>query len=384
MRRYSQADEEAIRTRALVREWQRSGLLEASPGALLDAELRVELRRTNPFFRVALFLFTALIVGASVALFLEVSEVHGDRPVAAVCIVAALACFGAAEYLAGRFRLYRFGVEEALATAAALLVSIAAAQIASSLASGHSGRFAIAAGLIAGAVAGFATYLRLGYLYAALGAVACALLLPFETDLSAKAQRVLAALLLACIFAIFRRKRLRHGDDFPGDDYGILQAAAWAGVYVALNLQLTSGRFGGFVYWWTYAMIWLLPIIGLWIALRDKDRALLDVNLAMALVTLATNKPYLGLARQPWDPILFGVLLMGAAIFFRRWLSRGPDGQRHGFTPVRLLTSESRAVSIAGTASAALQPHIPAPSATPQKPEFDGGQSGGGGASSTF
>ena len=53
-------------------------------------------------------------------------------------------------------------------------------------------------------------------------------------------------------------------------------------------------------------MLLLLPAIGLFVAIREKNRPLLDVNIVLVLATLATNKPYLGTARQTWDPILLG------------------------------------------------------------------------------
>ena len=49
--------------------------------------------------------------------------------------------------------------------------------------------------------------------------------------------------------------------------------------------------------------------MGLFIAIRDRHRWLLDVNIVLALVTMMSNKAYLGAAQKPWDPILFGVLL---------------------------------------------------------------------------
>jgi hypothetical protein len=104
----------------------------------------------------------------------------------------------------------------------------------------------------------------------------------------------------------------------------------------------------------------------------------------MALVTIATNKSYLDLPRQPWDPILFGVFLMAAAITIRRWLLKGPEGERYGFRPLPLLTAERRALAVVSAASAIVQPDIPAAPAAPTKPELGGGRSGGGGASGSF
>ena len=82
-------------------------------------------------------------------------------------------------------------------------------------------------------------------------------------------------------------------------------------------------------------MIWVLPAAGLWLSIRDRDRPLLAASLVMGLATLLTNKPYLGAARKPWDPILLGLLLIGTAIVLRRWLASGKDGTRDGFTPAR-------------------------------------------------
>src|SRR5882672_10657523 len=109
MRRYSQADEERIRAQTRVREWTRSNLLDPSQSARLEAELRVDVRRTNDFLRAALALFTGLIVAASVWLVVAVFNLRSEMSIAAVTGAAALACIALAELLAGRLRFYRFG-----------------------------------------------------------------------------------------------------------------------------------------------------------------------------------------------------------------------------------------------------------------------------------
>jgi hypothetical protein len=124
MRRYSQEDEERIRAQRLVREWTRSGMLEPDRGARLEAELHVDVRRTNPFLRAALALFTAVIVAALVFLTMDVLGVRSVVATAAVAGIGAIACIGLADYLTLTYRLYRFGVEEALAVAAVVLSAI--------------------------------------------------------------------------------------------------------------------------------------------------------------------------------------------------------------------------------------------------------------------
>jgi hypothetical protein len=387
MRRYSQDEEEKIRAQRLVREWTRSGLLEAPQGARLTEELRVELRRTNPFLRAGLALFTGLIVAASVSLLITLLDLRDDVSIGAISGVAALACIGLAEYLVYEFRCYRFGVEEALAVAAVVLLSIAGGELTSSFHFEPRGMPATVA-LLIGAAGGFGLYRRFGFVYAACGSIVCAAAIPFQLDFSATTQRVLAAATIASALFVARSKRLKYRDDYPGDEYGTLQAAAWAGVYVVLNVQLTDWyKVDRVFYWCTYAVTWALPLAGLALGIREKDRVLIDVSLALVLVSVLTNRAYLGSPQHAWDPCVLGVILMAMAFAIRRWLSNGPGGERHGFTAARLLERDRAVLSAVGTASGFVRPGATerAPSRVEPAPsDFDGGRSGGGGASGSF
>ena len=106
----------------------------------------------------------------------------------------------------------------------------------------------------------------------------------------------------------------------------------------------------------------------------------------MGLATLLTNKPYLGAPREPWDPILFGLLLIGTALVLRRWLASGKDGAQDGFTPARLLRSDNDTRAVAAIASAAFH-ETAHPRSDPPAPEpfkGSGGRSGGAGAGGSF
>ena len=386
MRCYTHGDEERIRVQGLVREWTRSGLLDAAQGDRLGAELRVELRRTNPFLRAGLALFTGLIVAASVALLITVLDLRGDVAIAVTTAAAAVACMGLAEYLVLRYRCYRFGVEEALAVSAVALLGVSGAELASSLHAGVRGLPAVVA-LAVGVAGGFGLYRRFGFVYAAFGSLVCAAAIPFQLDLPATSQRLLAAAVAASVFFVARSKRLKYRDEYPGDEYGHLQAAALAGVYVVLNVRLTPGWHGvtGWFYWCTYAATWVLPVMGLSLAIREKDRELMDASLVLALVTLLTNTAYLGRSRHTWDPCVLGVVLIATALTVRRWLSAGPGGERKGFTSARLLERDRALLAQVSTASIVAPGHAPSRSEpAAAAPEFSGGRSGGGGASGGY
>jgi hypothetical protein len=397
MRIYSQLDEQRIRAQTLVREWASAKLLEPSQRARLESELRLDLKRTNGFLRAGLALFTLLIVAALFLLCTEGLHLSGRLESATIAFVLALLCIGLAELLAGRFRFYRFGVEEALAVAAVFLLGFAAAELAAENQYALFRTASRVSGLTVCTAGGFWLYRRFGFVYAAIGSIACAAAIPFQLELQQTMMRAVAAAALTLVLLVVRSKRLRHGDDYPGDEYGQVQAAALAGIYIVLNLQLTAHVFdrgdgirSGAFYWLTYAITWVLPIVGLRLGIRDKDRMLLDVSLAAALVTLLTNKPYLGSMRHEWDPMLLGVLLAAVAIGVRRWLASGRSNQRSGFTPSRLVGKDSVVLTALRTASGAyrpdsLQPASAVPQQEPVSPAgFDGGRSGGGGGGAAY
>ena len=120
MRTYSQHDEDKVRDQALVGDWVRSGLLNAEQDQSLQAGLVVTLRRTNNVLRAVLALFTMLLVIASVGLTMSLLHIAGNAEAPIYGIWAAI-CLGLAWLLATQGRLYRCGVEEALAAAAVVL-----------------------------------------------------------------------------------------------------------------------------------------------------------------------------------------------------------------------------------------------------------------------
>jgi len=116
-----------------------------------------------------------------------------------------------------------------------------------------------------------------------------------------------------------------------------------------------------------------------------KDRFVIAVGGIVVILTLVTNKPYLGWQRHTWDPMLLGALLIGVALVIRGWLAHGPGEIRRGFTARRLSGKDKQWMNAGAAAFGLVSPNViaPSPQGSPDA-HFGGGDSGGGGASSDF
>lgn len=388
MTAYTGREEHLVRLQARVKEWSRSGLLGDEQAARLLEMLRVDLRRTGPVLRGVLAGFTALVIAALVGLTVVAGDVDSEIGIAAVMALFAGLCLWAADHLVSAYRLYRHGVEETCAAAVVVLAGVSAGAAASRLS--NSG-LPLAIAFAVASAAGWFVYRRYGHLAAALMGMICLAAVPFPVALSVPVERALSCAALSVVGRRAALVRKRSGDDYPGDSAGLIRAAAWAGVYLLVNLHLT-GNFSGYQariglwrgFWWgTFGAVWLLPFAAVWSAVRQRDRYLLRVGLGMLLATLVSHKPYLGWARQPWDPMLLGVLLTAGVVVVRRWLASGEGGERAGFTPRRILAADAETIGAVGVLSATFQPQAPvAPDGG--RTTFGDGRSGGAGASGTF
>lgn len=385
MTAYDPADERALRVGRLVDDWMRSGLLTSAQREAIAPSLAVRLRRTNRFLRFTLFVITSVILQSALGLLVVLLD-SAVTPftIGVMCAGAAVVCGWLAVWLARRYEFYRFGVEEATAVAAIVLATASAALMTSS-----DGDGSLVAGLTVAGLTSLLAYRWFGFVYAAVAAVACAAALPFVLLDSAVAARLVALLVLAGLVAGLRRVRGGLGDEFPGDTYTVLEALAWLGGYALVNLQitglLTSSDRPAWLHWSSYAAIWMLPAVGLWTAVRGRDRWLLRAALVMALATVVSNKGYLGSPRHEWDPAVFGLLLIGVALAVRRWLAAGEGGARHGYTAVRILASDAAALDGLALASALQTGSTTSTAAPPADADLGGGgRSGGAGAGARF
>jgi hypothetical protein len=399
VRAYSESSEEALHTRDLLKDWAGEGFLTEAQHQQMEQETVCNLRRTNIFLQLVLFLFTLIIVGAAVGLFYVAfhSEIQAAR---IFLLIFAASSYAAAELAVSQARLYRYGIEEALAACSVGFLCLGMQVILSSGSyspNANGTQFLVPA---AGAIASLWIWHRFGLPYASLGAMLFVVWLPGYWTSSHAAQHVIVAAIYAAGLFIVAALRPRHRFTYLNNQYSIAEALLWLGIYLAINLQLssvdllgswwrgpgTTTEFSRPFYWTTWVLIWCLPPVMLARGLRLKDRFIIAVGAIAAILTLATNKPYLGWARHTWDPMLLGALLLGVALFVRRWLAAGPDGVRHGFTAQRLSGKDKRWMSPGVTAFGLAAPSIVTPSQPTgsREVQFGGGDSGGGGATSDF
>jgi len=399
VRIYSAASEETLRARKLLADWADDALLTKAQYQLLEKETVSELRTTNIFLRLVLFLFTLISVGAAAGLFYVVSR-PSDQTAGVFLLIFAAVCYAAAEAAVSQARLYRYGIEEALAVCS---VGFFCAGMQGAFFSGSTfsskpdpAQFLVPA---AGVIFSLWIWRRFGFSYAFLAAMIFIIFLPDNWTSSPSAQRLIIAVFYAIGLAIVATVRSAHRFDYLEETYSLVEAFLWLGIYLTINLQLSSlnlsarwswngtgaaSEFGRPFYWTTWVLIWCLPPIVLARGIRQKDRFVIAVGAIVAVLTFVSNKPYLGWPRHTWDPMLLGILLTGIAIFLRRWLARGPGGIRHGFTAARLTGKDKQWMELGSTVAGLLSPQPPTPQPSSPDFRFGGGKTGGGGAGGDF
>jgi len=397
VRVYSASSEETLRARKLLKDWVGEGFVTKEQHQLLEKETVSELRTTNIFLRLVLFLFTLISVGAAAALFLEVFlSGPSEQTTGVFFLIFAPVCYAAAEIAVSQARLYRYGIEEALAVCSVVFLCVG---IQLALFTGRSYSPAECLVPAAGAVFSLWIWRRFGFPYAFIAAMIFVIFLPGYWTSSPSARHLIIAAFYTTGLIAVATVRSRHRFDYLEQTYSLVEAFLWLGIYLAVNLKLssfdlpprwsigipdTSGLFPRPFYWGTWVMIWCLPPIVLARGLRQKDRFVIAVGAIVATLTLVSNKPYLGWPRHTWDPMLLGVLLTGVAVLLRRWLARGPGGIQHGFTAARLSGKDKDWINVGATVTGLLSPQPPAPQPSSPDFRFGGGQTGGGGASGDF
>ncbi|MEO5926078.1 MAG: hypothetical protein ABIR70_19815 [Bryobacteraceae bacterium] len=372
MRAYSAANEEALQARALLKDWAGEGFLSKAQYDQMQQETVCDLRRTNIFLRVVMFFFTVIIVGAVVGLFFAGSGSGG------VLILFAGIAYFAAEVAASK-GFYRYGFEEAFLVCSVGLLCVGVESL-------MRGEFLVGA---IGAIASLWIWHRFGLAYAFFGAMIFSFWFASHAAPGRDSQHWMVAGVYLVGLMTVASVRVRYSLTFLNERFSIAEAMLWLGVYVALNLELgswlgySSGPAGvsRVLFWTSWVLIWCIPPVVLFRGLKQKDRFVIWVGGLTVILTLATNKSYLGWERHTWDPMLLGALLVGVALCLQRWLGKGV---RNGYTAQRLSGQDKAWMSIVSAAAGVASQHAPQHSTGSETHFGDGGTSGGAGASSDF
>ncbi len=403
MRAYSESSEEALRTRNLLKDWAGEGFITQEQYKRMEQETVCDLRRTNIFLRLVLFLFTLIIVAAGITLFGRVFLTRPRVEAAGVLLlIFAALSYAGAEFAVSRFRLYRYGIEEALAACSVgflcwgMQLGFFEGRVYSQ--TPHAMAFLVPA---AGAIASLWIWRRFGLAYPFLAAMIFAIFVPGHFTASHSAQHLIVAAFYAAGLITVATVRRQYRLTYLNSEYSIAEALLWLGIYLAINLQISSvdllgqwlehgaaptTEFSRPFYWTTWVLTWCLPPAVLARGALRKDRFVIAVGAVTVVLTFVTNKPYLGWPRHTWDPMLLGVLLIGVAFFIRRWLAKGSGGIRHGLTAQRLSGKGKTWMSAGATAIGLATPGAITPTQQTDSSgvHFGGGDSGGAGASSDF
>jgi hypothetical protein len=175
-----------------------------------------------------------------------------------------------------------------------------------------------------------------------------------------------------------------------------LVASGLLGAYAAVNLYGLDHRLveslrgvklaalgpGSFERIWAMAGTALVPVAVVWRGVRARRMFVIDTGLVVAALSLITLRHYVHLAATWFVLTLAGGLLVLLALFLNRWLAKGTESERHGFTAKPLFADERLgALELAPVVVA----HAPGPR-PPVEPGFQGGGGsfGGGGAGGSF
>lgn len=392
------AADERHEIRRAIEAWRQAGAIDAASAERLRARFPDDRRRARLAFRVLFFFFT-IVAGLACwgfgASFLSIGF-HGSFasiPHAIWLAVLAVGTGWGAAFALGPQRLRGFGVEEGLA-ALALGFGVAALVLLVDDA-GLPGR--ATAFVVGAAVALVATGAARSWGLAGSGLVASGgLLLALGTLPVARLGWVVAAIVLAVSARHWRdgeRRPVAHrrravevyvvalvtlwlaAHPSHVASRGLRDLGAWFDLFPGFE-QLTTG-FG-------WLVILVLPVLLVASGLARRDRLELALGAVGALAAGATLVDALDL-EPPWAVALgSGALLAGTTWALRRGFAARPERTWSGFTDRELLgtTTEGSWLELAATLAAL----SPAPRPVEERPAFEGegGEFGGGGASSRF
>ena len=377
--------ERVAEVRDAARDWRKAGAIDEATLAAIEAEFphsRLELARA---WKVLVFVLVSVaVVGVQVGVFGFDPKGSGRFFVFAAILAAAT------EILRGS-RLSGTGSDAATSFWAAVMLIIAYSIL---LEAGKSrGSLTATIALAAGAWAG--ACVRWGFsLYGAFAAVAAFLVLArfpsgrvawgfggaalcvitarlsAQRRLASPRRRAFAAVFVVSALALYGAINLYSLDRRMVELLGT-GTPRWGPGPLPADVRLPSA-----------VATSLVPIAFVVWGLRARRRLVLDTGATLAALSVLTLEYYVRFGSL--EITVFGLALIGLALWLNRRLTRAPGEEVRGFTATPLLSAESEALSpAAALVAAAAVPVSPHPA---DDADFSagGGKYGGGGATGTY
>ena len=388
--------ERRAEVREAARGWHRAGLVDDAALAAIDAAYSDDRSRVGPVFRVLLFIFTVVAVNAGFGLALVLFAEAGDGETVAqvLTLLTGAALVVATEVQVGPLRRAQGGSEAATGLLAqAFLLGGLGWVLFEAVSAGAALLGLVALTVLICAAAAW----RWGAWLSAVAATAAVLVLLARLPAGRLFWVVAGAVLSGLLLHLADSGRLA-----PSQRRAAMASAAAfvAGVYVAVHLGSYDaglvemvGALPAFLQsvrppssWRPLAIAGtaLLPLVLLALGVRTRRRSLLLLGFAALVASVWTFFAYTG-ALAPWAGLtVCGAAAVGAALALRRFLDTGPQHERGGFTAEPVFIDPERQGALEAVAAAVvLQPDARQPA---EEPGFkgEGGEFGGGGASSGF
>jgi len=384
--------------RRAIAAWREGGAIDAARAERLRARFPDDRRRARLAFRLLFFFFT-LVAGIAAwgfgASFLSIGF-HGSFdsiPHAIWLAILAVGMGWGAAFALGPQRLRGFGVEEGLA-ALALGFGVAALVLLVDDANLPGRGTAIVVGLAVASVAAAAAW-RWGLAGSGLVAIG-GLLLALGALPAARLGWIVAAIVLAIAARSWRRDERRpvaHRRRTV-EVYLVALLTLWLAAHPSQIATHGLSDFGGWfdlfpgfeelatAFGWLVVLV--LPVLLLLSGVVRRDRLELGLGAVGVVAAGATMVDALDL-EPPWAVVLgAGALLAATTWALRRGFAARPERTWSGFTDRELLgaTTDGSWLELAATLAAL----APAPRPVEERPAFEGegGEFGGGGASSRF
>lgn len=343
----------------------------------------------NAYIRIGLFLLTIVIISFSLGLLcLMFISGSGDTIFRGLFIFFGLTCYGMLEYMVYRKQHFRSGVDDAL-----LWMSIGLIITSIGLSSGSVAALTYCLVIFILAFLGslrFANPLLSVVTYAAL--LGCIFNMAIESGTTGKT--IVSFLVMAVSVAVYllstslySKERFRHYQSC----LALLRAACLLSFYLAgnyfvvrelsismLGLSLQPGAsipFG----WLFWTLTILTPLFYIYRGVQKKDTIFLWVGLGLIAAAVFTIRSYYHILPLEWALVIGGLILVGVAYAFIRYL-RFP---RHGFTSE--VTDDRHSIEGLHIESLVIaEAFAPAVSPEPTGFQFGGGSGGGGGAGGEY